>query len=176
MARTILACLVVVLAACSGPVVRPDGGTGLLPVGSPAPEVVGADADGRAVALSAMKGHPAIVFFYPKDASPGCTREVCGFRGAWKEFQQAGIGVLGVSSDSAASHHDWLQKEHLQFALASDESGAIARSFGVSRMLWGYERVSFLVGPDGKVAHVWPSVDPAIHYKDVLEAAGHLAK
>jgi peroxiredoxin Q/BCP len=120
-----------------------------------------------------MKGHQAVVFFYPKDASPGCTREVCGFRGAWKEFQQAGIGVIGVSGDSRESHQRWLADEHLPFALASDESGTIARSYGVGHKLWGDDRVTFLIDANGRVARVWPSVDPGIHYKEVLAAAGH---
>lgn len=164
-----------VLAACS-PVVRPDGGTGLLPVGAPAPEVVGRDVNGTESRLTVLKGTPVVVFFYPKDGSPGCTKEVCGFRGAWAEFQQAGIAVIGVSSDSAASHQRWLKDEHLQFLLSSDESGATARSFGVPSTLGIESRVTFLVGPDGRVARNWPSVDPAIHYKDVLAAARELAK
>jgi peroxiredoxin Q/BCP len=150
---------------------RPDGTVGLLPVGAPAPEVVGYDADNAEVRVSAQRGHDTLVFFYPKDGSPGCTTEVCAFRGNWAKFQQAGIAVIGVSSDSAASHAKWLKEQHLPFALASDESGEIARSFGVGRVLWGLSRVTFLIGPDGRVLHVWPSVDPAVHAQDVLAVA-----
>jgi len=161
--------------ACSHGVVRPDGGIGLLPVGSVAPEVVGADVNAQEVRLSSFKGKAAVVFFYPRDASPGCTKEVCGFRGAWKRFQDAGIGVIGVSSDSAKSHLEWLRKEQLPFALAADVSGDVAKSYGVPSTLGFESRVSFLVGADGKVAKVWPAVDPAIHFEEVLAAAaqGH---
>ncbi len=168
--------LIIALAGCSRAVQRPDGNTGLLPVGAVAPDVVGADVAHTEVRLSALKGRTAVVFFYPKDGTPGCTKEVCGFREAWKRFQDANIGVIGVSADSAARHQEWLEKERLPFALASDESGATALNYGVRTKLFGYERVTFLVGPDGRVAHVWPAVDPAQHFDEVLVAAAELAK
>jgi thioredoxin-dependent peroxiredoxin len=158
------------LAAC-GPAQRPGGGVGLLPVGALAPEVVGYDANGAQVKVSELAGKKAVIYFYPKDGSPGCTKEACAFRDAWDRYVKAGVVVIGVSSDTAESHKEFLIKKHLPFALAADESGAVATSYGVPQRFWGDSRVTFLVGADGKIAHVWPDVDPGIHADDVLKAA-----
>jgi peroxiredoxin Q/BCP len=157
-----------------GPARRPDGGVGLLPVGAAAPEVVGYDAAGKDVRLSALTAAhtKAVVYFYPKDESPGCTTEACAFRDAWDRYIKAGVSVIGVSSDSRESHTEFLQKKHLPFALASDEDGTVGATYGVPKRLWGYSRVTFLVGADGKIVHVWPDVDPGIHADEVLQAAG----
>lgn len=176
-ARSFLLCLSFVLAlglsACSE-VKRPDGGTGLLAVGAQAPDVAGEDPAGQQVRLSANRGKAVVVYFYPADGTPGCTKEACAFRDAWAKLDQAGVVVLGVSSNSAESHRKF-QKEHkLPFALASDESGEIAKSYGVGKKLWGYDRVSFLVGKDGRVAKVWPSVDPGVHSREVIDEAAKL--
>lgn len=160
------------LAAC-GPVKRPDGGTGLLPAGAPAPEVVGRDVQKHEVRLSALRGHPVVVYFYPQDGTPGCTKEACAFRDAWTRLEQADVHVIGVSTNSPESHQEFLEKERLPFALASDD-GPVAKAYGVKKNLWGFERVTFLVGRDGRVAHVWPSVDPGVHADDVLAEAQKL--
>jgi len=160
------------LVAC-GPAKRPDGGTGLLAVGAAAPEVVGYDLAGTEVRLTRLTGAKtrAVIYFYPKDASPGCTTEACAFRDAWERYTRAGVSVIGVSSDSAESHKAFLEKKHLPFALASDASGTVAASYGVPKRLWGYSRVTFLVDTRGKIARVWPDVDPGVHADDVLQAA-----
>jgi peroxiredoxin Q/BCP len=165
------AVLAAAILGCGGPVRRPDGGTGLLPAGSFAPDVVGYDAEHREVRVAALRGHPVVVYFYPKDESPACTREACAFRDAWKRYQTAGVSVIGVSSDSERSHDEFLKNEKLPFALASDGSGGIAMSYGVAKRLWGDDRITFLVGRDGKIAHVWPNVDPGTHASEVLDAA-----
>jgi thioredoxin-dependent peroxiredoxin len=155
-----------------GPAKRPDGGVGLLPIGAQAPEVVGLDVGGKEVRLTTLAGKSkAVVYFYPKDGSPGCTTEACAFRDAWDKYTRAGVVVIGVSTDSAESHHAFLEKKHLPFALAADESGAVAASYGVPKRLWGESRITFLVGTDGKIAHEWPDVDPGIHADEVLQAA-----
>lgn len=169
---TSLLTLAFALAAC-GPVKRPDGGTGLLPVGAAAPEVVGRDVEQREVRVSALRGHPVVVYFYPQDGTPGCTKEACAFRDAWTRLQKADVHVIGVSTNSPESHREFLEKERLPFALASDD-GSIAKAYGVKKNLWGFERVTFLVGRDGKVAHVWPSVDPGVHADDVVQEAEKL--
>jgi peroxiredoxin Q/BCP len=169
--RALVGCGLVMLAACGRPPQRADGGFGLLPVGAPAPEVVGYDAQHNEVRLSAQCGHPAVVYFYPKDGTPGCTTEACAFRDAWARYQKANIAVIGVSSDSDESHRRFLADQKLPFALASDESGSIGTAYGVSKKLWGYDRVTFLIGADGKVARVWESVDPGAHADEVLAAA-----
>lgn len=160
--------------ACGGTVKRPDGGLGLLPAGAAAPEVVGHGPNGDEVRVSALRGRPVVVYFYPQDETPGCTKEACAFRDAWKDFEKADIAVVGVSVNSEERHASFRQKHQLPFALASDDNGDIGASYGVSKRLWGYDRVTFLVGRDGKVARVWPSVDPAVHAREVMQAAAQL--
>jgi peroxiredoxin Q/BCP len=169
----ILLLLLSLLVAC-GPVKRPDGGSGLIPLGAVAPDVTGQDAAKREVKLSLLRGKPVVVFFYPADGTPGCTKEACAFRDAWKKFEQSNVGVIGVSNDSPESHEKFQREKNLPFALVSDESGAVGAAYGVKKKLWGYDRVSFLVDRDGKIAHVWPDVDPGVHADEVLAAATKL--
>ncbi len=172
----VLFVLVVIAAgavACGGPVKRPDGGVGLLPPGAVAPEVVGQGPTGD-VSLTGLRGHPVVIYFYPQDETPGCTKEACAFRDAWTELQKNDIAIVGVSSNSAERHQAFQQKHQLPFALASDDSGEIGAAYGVSKKLWGYDRVTFLVGRDGRVAHVWPSVDPGVHAREVIDEASRL--
>lgn len=175
LAPAVLVSLAALLAtpAC-GPAKRPDGGSGLLPVGAPAPEVVGQAPDKAEVRLSQLRGKPVVVYFYPADGTPGCTKEACAFRDAWARYEAANVAIFGVSNDSAASHEKFQKEERLPFPLAADVSGAIGASYGVSKGLVGYERVSFLVDRQGKVAKVWPSVDPGVHADQVLEEAKRL--
>jgi peroxiredoxin Q/BCP len=157
------------LSAC-GPVKRSDGGTGLLPVGSSAPDVEGHDATGKAIRLSDVRGHAAVVYFYPKDGTPGCTHEACAFRDAFQRYQTRGVTIFGVSRDSDESHKDFLANESIPFPLVSDSDGSVDRAYGVPNVLGMSKRVTFLIGPDGKVARVWPDVDPAVHAEEVLAA------
>jgi peroxiredoxin Q/BCP len=170
---TLTLALALMLSSGCGEAKRPDGGIGLLPVGAAAPEVVAADVNGAEVRLSAAvkAGKQVVVYFYPKDASPGCTTEACAFRDAWDRYTRAGVVVIGISTDSAESHQEFLKKKQLPFALASDESLTIGAAYGVPKRVWGYSRVTFLVGKDGRVEHVWPDVDPGVHAGDVLAAA-----
>jgi peroxiredoxin Q/BCP len=160
--------------AC-GEAKRPDGGAGLLPVGASSPDVVGVDASGKSVRLSSLRGHAAVVFFYPKDGSPGCTKEACAFRDAFTRFESAGVTLFGVSRDSVESHATFAADHHLPFPLVSDESGEIERAYGVGSFLGMTKRVSFLVDAQGKIARVWPDVDPGIHADEVLAAASAAA-
>jgi thioredoxin-dependent peroxiredoxin len=154
-----------------GPVKRPDGGEGLLAPGMTAPDVVGVDAEGREVSVAGLRGKLVVVYFYPRDGTPGCTKEACAFRDAWQRLQSGGVHVLGVSTDSPDKHRAFQEEHGLPFALASDESGAIGRAYGVSKKIWGYDRVTFLVARDGRVARVWPSVDPGIHATEIIAEA-----
>lgn len=159
------------VSACSGQSKRPDGGVGLLPVGASAPDLTALDATGHAVRLSEMRGRPAVVYFYPKDETPGCTKEACAFRDAWKRYEAAGISVIGVSRDSDESHKEFRVNHALPFPLAADPDGNVQRAYGVGNGIFGLtSRVSFLVGADGTIVKVWPDVDPAIHADDVLAA------
>lgn len=172
--RLLVPCaLLLGLVAC-GDVRRPDGGAGLLPVGASAPDVTATDKDRKEVHLSAMRGRPVVVYFYPADGTPGCTKEACAFRDAWSKFEQANVGIIGVSTNSAERHEEFRKAEKLPFALAADESGSVGAAYGVKKKLWGYDRVSFLVDREGKVAHVWPSVDPGVHADEVLAKATSL--
>ncbi len=167
---TTSALLVATLTGC-GQVRRPDGGAGLLPIGIPAPEVTGRDVAKHDVTLSSMRGRPVVVFFYPADGTPGCTKEACAFRDAWKKFEAANVGIIGVSNDSLDSHEHFQQNKALPFALAADGSGAVGAAYGVAKKPWGYDRVSFLIDRDGRVARVWTDVDPGVHADEVLAAA-----
>jgi peroxiredoxin Q/BCP len=162
----------VALVGCSSETTRPDGNVGLLSVGAPAPEVVGEDPAGNPVKLSEQKGRMAVVYFYPKDGTPGCTKQACAFRDAFDKLQQAGVTVFGVSRDSVESHRDFRKEHSLPFVMVADESGAVMSAYGVpAKFLIMSERVTFLIDDEGKVAHVWPEVDPAVDAQRVLAAA-----
>lgn len=155
---------------------RPDGGEGPLPIGSRAPDVVGETPTGAEIRLSALLGRPVVVYFYPKDGTPGCTTQACGFRDAWARYQTQGVAIFGVSSDTAERHRSFQADHKLPFPLVADESGDVAKSYGVPKQLWGYSRITFLVGRDGKIAKLWPSVDPGVHADDVLAAVAALPR
>jgi thioredoxin-dependent peroxiredoxin len=163
------------LSAC-GSVQRPDGGSGLLPVGALAPEVTGSTAAGERLTLSAQRGHAAVVYFYPMDGTPGCTEEACAFRDAFDQYTARGVTIFGVSQDSADSHHGFSEHQKLPFPLVADEDGSLTRAYGVPSRLGMSSRVTFLIDPNGRVARVWPDVDPGLHASEVLAAVGALEK
>jgi peroxiredoxin Q/BCP len=163
--------VIAIVGVACGPVKRPDGGVGLLPVGAPAPDLEGRDVSGKSVHLSDVRGHAAVVYFYPKDETPGCTHEACAFRDAFSRYEARKITVFGVSRDSLESHNEFRTHHSLPFPLVADEDGSVDRAYGVPNVLGMSKRVTFLVGPDGKVVHVWPDVDPALHADEVLAAA-----
>jgi peroxiredoxin Q/BCP len=167
----VLVAIVCTAVGCQGVAQRPDGERGPLPIGAVAPEVVGYDADGREVRLSEQRGHPSVVYFYPRDGTPGCTKEACAFRDAWARFEQAHVAVIGVSANSREDHDAFLRGEHLPFALVADGPGVVAAGYGVRKGLFGDERVTFLIDGEGRVARYWPDVDPAVHATEVLAAA-----
>lgn len=163
------------LAAC-GAQQRPDGGKGVLEVGAAAPDVEGVDISGKRFRLSEGRTKPAVVYFYPKDGTPGCTKEACAFRDAWNRFSEHGVVVFGVSRDSEASHASFLKEHELPFPLVADESGAIQEAYGVPSRLGMAARVTFLVDQNGRIAHVWPNVDPGVHADEVLKAVSELER
>jgi peroxiredoxin Q/BCP len=134
------------------------------------------DQDGKLHKLSDYKGKWVLLYFYPKDNTPGCTKEACGIRDEFKNFKNLNIVVLGVSADSSESHKKFAQKYKLPFTLLSDESKKVLKKYGV----WGkkkfmgkeYEgilRTSFLINPDGKIVKIYEQVKPDIHAKEVLK-------
>ena len=116
-----------------------------------------------------------MVYFYPKDGTPGCTTEACAFRDVWQRFQDAGVRLFGISTDSTASHQSFTGEHQLPFPLIADPGETWGKAFGVSTTLGMYERVSFLIGPNGKIAKVYPDVDPGVHATEVLADATKLA-
>ena len=144
---------------------------GLLAVGEVAPDIVARRRDGSELRLSELRGRHVLVYFYPKDDTPGCTAEACSLNDNLAALTESGADVIGVSTDSWESHARFSEKYGLQFALASDTDGAVRAAYGVGRMLGVLpvtQRVSFLVGPDGRIVHVWPRVSPSRHAADVL--------
>jgi len=170
--RTILIAVALGVVGACGPVARPDGGKGLLAVGAIAPDVVGTTPEGKKASLWPTRGHAAVVYFYPKDETPGCTKEACAFRDAFARYEAQNVTIFAVSRDSEESHRTFRAKHALPFPLVADEDGSIARAYGVSSTLGMTSRVTFLVGADGRVVRVWPEVDPGVHATEVLTAAG----
>jgi peroxiredoxin Q/BCP len=163
------------LLAC-GTTTRPDGGAGLLPVGAGAPDFKASDDKGATVRLSDARGRFAVVYFYPRDETPGCTKQACAFRDNFAKFEAAGVAIFGVSRDSEQSHREFRANHKLPFPLAADEGGLLQRAYGVPSRLPGISRrVTFLVDRAGKVARVWPEVDPVLNVSEVLAAAQALA-
>ena len=139
--------------------------------GAQAPALSATAHDGTAIDLANLGGVPTLVFFYPKDGTPGCTKEACAFRDVWKSYQDAGVGIVGVSADSLESHREFAEEHALPFPLVADEDGAWTKAFGVDSTLGMTSRESFLIGPDGTVAKVYPGVDPGVHAAEVLKDA-----
>lgn len=145
----------------------------LLTPGTPAPDIEARRKDGEPVRLSELRGRNVLVYFYPKDDTPGCTTEACSLNDSLDDFTSAGADVIGVSRDSWESHGRFQEKYGLKFGLAADEDGSIAKAYGVGRaggVLPMAKRVSFLIGADGAVAEVWPSVQAGQHAAEVLAA------
>lgn len=148
-----------------------------LDVGQPAPDFTAASDGGGTVSLAALKGKNVIVYFYPKDDTPGCTKEACAFQEAEADFSGADAVVIGVSKDSAASHDKFKQKYGLGFPLIADTDGAICEAFGVwvekmnyGKKYMGIERSTFLIDKQGVVQKVWRKVKVDGHAAKVLEA------
>ena len=158
-----------VLAGC-GPVKRPDGGTGLLSAHDPAPAFSAPDQNGKTRTLAEFAGRNVVLFFYPKDGTPGCTKEACAFRDQWSKFEAAGAVVIGVSRDSVEKHRVFADEHKLQFPLLSDEDGTICKSYGVGSTLGVASRVTFVIDRTGVVARTFPDVSPATHANEVLAA------
>lgn len=133
---------------------------------------------GKKVSLSDYKGKSAVVlYFYPKDDTPGCTKEACSFRDVQAEFEEAGAAILGVSVDSVASHEKFASKHNLLFPLLADEDQEVVQAYGVwkeksmyGKTYMGTERTTFLIDRDGIVRKIWPKVKVEGHIDEVLEA------
>ena len=146
--------------------------------GKAAPKFTLTDADGKKVSLADFAGKDVVLYFYPKDDTPGCTKEACGFRDAWKELQKKKAIVLGVSADSGASHQKFRDKYKLPFPLLSDPDRKVMDAYGAygDKVMYGKKvkgviRSTVWIGPDGKVKKHWKRVrDAALHPEEVLTA------
>lgn len=146
-----------------------------LEAGALAPAFNYRTATGAEAHSSELAGRAYLVYFYPKDDTPGCTTEACGFRDAYDAFGKADLTVIGVSPDSEKSHQKFREKHSLPFALVADEGKAVCQAYGVwgekkfmGRTFEGVHRMSFLVGPDGHIAKTYPKVKPDAHASEVL--------
>ncbi|HEV2695979.1 MAG TPA: thioredoxin-dependent thiol peroxidase [Verrucomicrobiae bacterium] len=145
--------------------------------GDKAPAFVVATSGGGRIALSDYKDQNVILYFYPRDDTPGCTKEACAFRDSYGAFKKKGAVIFGVSPDPVKSHDKFVEKFKLPFTLLADEDKKIAEAYGVwgeksfmGRKYMGVFRVTFLIGPDGKIKKIWPAVKPEEHAAEVLAA------
>ena len=141
---------------------------GLLAVGAKAPEINSKAHDGTLIRLESFRGKAVIVYFYPKDDTPGCTAEAKGFRDQFQALSEAGAVVLGVSTDDKASHKAFAEKYSLPFLLLPDEDKKIAKAFGVPLRLGYAKRVTFVIDRAGKIAKVYDDVSPERHAQELL--------
>jgi thioredoxin-dependent peroxiredoxin len=156
---------------------RHDYAPDVVSEGEPAPDFTATTDTGERVSLSDFRGKPVVLYFYPKDDTPGCTAQACGIRDAYAEFERAGAVVLGVSPDSTAEHVKFKEKYDLPFTLLADPEHEVAERYGTwgekryqDRTYWGVSRTTFLVAADGTVAKVMHDVKPDTHAEDVLSA------
>lgn len=154
-----------------------------LKIGDKAPDFTLPADGGSEIALSDFKGQKLVLYFYPKDDTPGCTKESCGFNEALQGFKSIGTAVIGISKDSVARHDKFKAKYGLSFPLASDENGDVCERYGVwkeksmyGKKFMGIERSTFLVDESGTIAQIWRKVKVDGHVEEVKAAAKDLAK
>jgi peroxiredoxin Q/BCP len=145
--------------------------------GDQAPEFSAFTQNGTKVSLADYRGKHVVLYFYPRDDTPGCTKEACAFRDAYAAFKEKSVTVLGVSTDTLKSHGKFAEKFKLPFELLVDENKLIVQAYGVwgekrfmGRKYQGTHRVTFLIGPEGKIKQIWPAVKPDQHAAEVLSA------
>jgi len=149
----------------------------VLKVGDKAPEFSLPASTGETIFLKDFAGKRVVLYFYPKDDTPGCTKEACGFRDAEEELKRTGAVVLGVSADGLKSHEKFTNKFNLNFSLLSDEEKVVANAYGAwgeksryGRTYMGMHRMTFLIDEESKIQRIWPSVKPEGHADEITEA------
>jgi thioredoxin-dependent peroxiredoxin len=156
--------------------------TATVDVGDSLPEFLLLDQSGARVASESLLGAPLVLYFYPKDDTPGCTTEACGFRDEMEAFKASSVRVVGVSPDKPTAHGRFAQKYELNFTLLADVDRVLCLAFGVWKLkknygheYFGVERSTFLIGANGKILRAWRGVRVAGHVSEVLEAARKLS-
>jgi thioredoxin-dependent peroxiredoxin len=149
--------------------------------GDTAPDFTLPDQDGNEVTLSDLRGQPVVLYFYPKADTPGCTTQACGIRDHSADYDKSGARVVGVSPDTVAAQRKFADKFNLDFTLLADENHEVADLYGTwgekklyGKTYMGVQRATFIIDPEGKVAHVIPKASPKTHDDVVLEALGQL--
>lgn len=148
----------------------------MLEQGTKAPDFTLMDQQGQSVSLSDFRGQKVVLYFYPRDNTPGCTKQACAFASAWEKFQQLGVPVLGVSKDSVASHQKFAEKYQLPFILLSDPELTVLNAYGVwqekklyGKVSMGVVRSTYLISEEGLIEKVWPKVKPEQNAGEILE-------
>jgi thioredoxin-dependent peroxiredoxin len=151
-----------------------------LSVGDPAPDIQATDQHGNPVSLESFRGSKVILYFYPKDNTPGCTAEACNLRDNYQILMDKGIKIIGVSADDEKSHKNFSSKYVLPFTLIPDKAKKIIQDYGVwgKKKLYGKEyeginRMTFIIDEDGKIAHIFTKVDTKNHTSQILQATGY---
>ena len=151
----------------------------LLAVGDKAPDFRTTDQDGEELSLKDLRGKKVVLYFYPKDDTPGCTKEACSFRDGFSKFRKKKVEVLGVSADDEKSHKKFAAKFDLPFRLLADTDKQIVQAYGVwgerslyGRKFMGIHRVTYVIDEKGRIAAVWPKVKPDGHAEEILAAIG----
>jgi thioredoxin-dependent peroxiredoxin len=154
----------------------------VLAEGDKAPAFSLPDQNGKQVKLSDLKGEPVVLYFYPRADTPGCTTQACGVRDRRADYAEAGAKVIGISPDEVGAIDKFAGKYDLDFTLLADADHAVAEKYGTwveksmyGKKYMGVQRATFIVGPDGKIAKVFPKVSPKSHDDVVLKALGELA-
>jgi thioredoxin-dependent peroxiredoxin len=145
---------------------------GEIAVGKPAPNFVLKAHDGTSLKLAELKGKPVVVYFYPKDETPGCTKEACSFRDSWDVLQKSGVVLIGASADDDESHRKFAEHHKLPFKLVSDPNGDLAKSFGVPFRMGFVSRQTIVIGEDGNVKRIYRDVDVTKHADEIATDIG----
>ena len=148
----------------------------MLEIGNKAPDFTLTDKDGRSVSLSDFRGKKVVLYFYPKDNTPGCSRQACAFAGAYEGFRAKNVEVIGISKDSVASHTKFAEKYNLPFVLLSDPERVAIEAYGVwqekkmcGKLSMGVVRTTFIIDADGNIEKIMPKVKPDTNAEEILE-------
>ena len=148
----------------------------MLTIGQKAPEFTLQDKDGKNISISDFKGKKVVLYFYPKDNTPGCTRQACAFAGAYNEFKNKNVEVIGISKDSTASHIKFAENHNLPFILLSDPDLLAIKEYGVwqekklyGKVSMGVVRTTFIIDENGNIEHIMPKVKPDTNAEEILK-------